>query len=306
VTEIISVIAKISAFTFIITSMLAMGLSLTVKQILDPLRNVKVVLLALLANFVLVPALAYLITVVIPLDDGLATGLIIVGTAAGAPFLPKLVQLAKGNAAFSVGLMTLLMVVTVIYLPIVLPLLLPGASVNPWDIGQSLIFSMLLPLGIGLFVKARYSDIALSLQPHMSQISSLAIVLMLVTILVLEFSTIIGTIGTGGVLAALVFVGGALGIGLLLGGKDAGMRPVMGLGTAQRNLSAAMLVAAQNFVKDPNVLIMVMLVAILGLILLGVVAGEMGKRAGAAGEAKPAKAPDDQPSSAGSDQPAAA
>jgi len=296
--EIITVIAKLSAFTFIITSMLAMGLSLTVKQIMDPLRNVKVVLLGLAASFILVPALAYLITVVIPLDDDLATGLIIVGTAAGAPFLPKLVQLAKGNTAFSVGLMTLLMVVTVIYLPIVLPLLLPGASVNPWDIAKSLIMTMLLPLGIGLFVKARYEETAKSLQPHMSQISSLAIVLMLVTILVLEFSTIIGTIGTGGILAALIFVGGSLAIGLLLGGSGAGMRPVMGLGTAQRNLSAAMLVAAQNFSDKPNVLVMVMLVAILGLILLGVVAGEMGKRVQPKGNGDQAAAPDDQPASA--------
>ena len=276
--EVITVIAQISALTFILTSMLAMGLSLTVKQIMDPLRNMSVVLLALLANFVLVPALAYLITVVISLDDGLATGLIIAGTAAGAPFLPKLVQVAKGNAAFSVGLMTLLMVVTVIYLPIVLPLLLPGASVSPWDIAKSLIMTMLLPLGIGLFIKARYEDTAASLQPHMSQISSLAIVVMLVTILALGFSTIIGTIGTGGLLAALIFLVGALAIGLLLGGKDASMRSVMGLGTAQRNLAAAMLVAAQNFSDDANVLVMVMLIGILGLILLMVIGGEMGKR----------------------------
>jgi len=276
--EVITVIAQISALTFILTSMLAMGLSLTVKQIMDPLRNMRMVLLALLANFVLVPALAYLITVVISLDDGLATGLIIAGTAAGAPFLPKLVQVAKGNAAFSVGLMTLLMVVTVIYLPIVLPLLLPGASVSPWDIAKSLIMTMLLPLGIGLFIKARYEDTAASLQPHMSQISSLAIVVMLVTILALGFSTIIGTIGTGGLLAALIFLVGALAIGLLLGGKDASMRSVMGLGTAQRNLAAAMLVAAQNFSDDGNVLVMVMLIGILGLILLMVIGGEMGKR----------------------------
>jgi BASS family bile acid:Na+ symporter len=277
--EIITTIAKLSAFTFIITSMLAMGLSLTVKQIIDPLRNVRLVLLALLGSFVLVPALAFLITKVIPLDDGLATGLIIVGAAAGAPFLPKLVQVAKGDTAFSVGLMTLMMVVTVIYLPIMLPILLPGASVSPWDIAQSLIFTMLLPLGIGLFIKARYSETAGHLQPTMSQVSSLAIVLMMVTILVLEFSTIIATIGTGGILAALIFLVGALAIGLLLGGKDASIRSVMGLGTAQRNLAAAMLVAAQNFSDDPNVLVMVMLVAILGLSLLMVVGGEMGKRA---------------------------
>jgi predicted Na+-dependent transporter len=282
--ETLTTIAQLSAFTFIITSMLATGLSLTIKQIVDPLRNVRMVLLALLASFVLVPALAYLITIVIPLDSGLATGLIIVGAAAGAPFLPKLVQTAKGDAAFSVGLMTLLMVVTVIYLPIMLPILLPGASVSPWDIAQSLIFTMLLPLGIGLFVKARYSETAGGLQPTMSQVSSLAIALMLVTVLVLEFSTIIATIGTGGILATLIFLVGALAIGLLLGGKDASIRTVMGLGTAQRNLAAAMLVAAQNFSDDPNVLVMVMLVAILGLILLMVVGGEMGKRVRAQSE----------------------
>ncbi len=277
--EIVTVIAKISALTFILTSMLAMGLSLTVKQIVEPLKNVKVVLLALVANFVLVPALAWAITEVMSLDTDLATGLIIVGTAAGAPFLPKLVQIAKGNAAFSVGLMTLLMVVTVVYLPIVMPLLLPGTSVNAWDIAKSLIGAMLVPLAIGLFIKARYSDEADSLQPTMSQISSLAIVLMLVTVIFLEFSTIIDTIGTGGIAAAVIFVVGALVIGLLLGGSGSGMRSVMGLGTAQRNLSAALLVATQNFSDKPNVLVMVMLVAILGLVLLGFVAAEMGKRA---------------------------
>lgn len=276
--EIIGVIAQISALTFILTSMLAMGLSLTVQQIIDPLRNVKVVLLALLGNFVLIPALATLITSVIPLDNGLKTGLIIAGAAAGAPFLPKLVQVAKGNAAFSVGLMTLLMVVTVFYLPLMLPVLLPGVSVSPWDIAKSLITTMLLPLGIGLFIKARYEEIAESLQPHMSQISSLAIVVMMVTILVLQFSTIMGTIGTGGIVAALFFLVGALLVGLLLGGKDASMRSVMGLGTAQRNLAAAMLVAAQNFSDDPNVLVMVMLIGILGLVVLMVIGGEMGKR----------------------------
>jgi predicted Na+-dependent transporter len=276
--EIIATIAQISAMSFVLTSMLAMGLSLTIKQIVDPLRNTRVVLLALLVNFVLVPALAYVIQAIIPLDEGLATGLIIVGAAAGAPFLPKLVQVAKGNAAFSVGLMALLMVVTVVYLPVVLPLLLPGASVSPWDIARSLILSMLLPLGIGLFVKARYKEIAAHLQPYMSQISSLAIVLMLVTILGLQYKTILGTVGSGGIVAAVLFLVGALVIGLLLGGKDPAMRSVLGLGTAQRNLAAAMLVAAQNFADDANVLVMVMLVAILGLILLMGVAGEMGKR----------------------------
>jgi len=52
-TEMPDVIAQLSVLTFIITSMLAMGLSLslTIKQIMYPLRNARVVILALLANF---------------------------------------------------------------------------------------------------------------------------------------------------------------------------------------------------------------------------------------------------------------
>jgi len=152
-----------------------MGLNLTVKQIIAPLRDVRLVILALVANFVLVPILAYLILAVIKLDQGLAIGLILMATAGGAPFLPKLAQAAKGNMAFSVGLMVLLMIVTIIYMPLVLPLLLQGVEVDPWEIARSLIIMMLIPLAIGLFIKARYGSIAESLQPHMSQTSTAAI-----------------------------------------------------------------------------------------------------------------------------------
>ncbi|MCK4726981.1 MAG: hypothetical protein KAT29_14315, partial [Anaerolineales bacterium] len=65
-----------------------------------------------------------------------------------------------------------------------------------------------------------------------------------------------------------------------------GMRSVMGLGTGQRNLSAALLVAGASFSGKPNVLVMVMLVAIFGLIMLGAFAGEMGKRVQATADAK--------------------
>jgi predicted Na+-dependent transporter len=72
--------------------MVAMGLSLTVPQIIAPLRNVRLVILALLANFVRVLLIAYVIVRVIPVGEPLRIGLILLATAAGAPFLPKLVQ----------------------------------------------------------------------------------------------------------------------------------------------------------------------------------------------------------------------
>jgi BASS family bile acid:Na+ symporter len=282
--DILQVILQLSVLVFVITSMLAMGLSLTVRQIIDPLRNARLVILALVANFVLVPILAYLILLVIPLEQGLATGLILMATAAGAPFLPKLAQAAKGNLAFSVGLMVLLMVVTIIYMPIVLPLLLQGVEVNPLEIAQSLVIMMLIPLAIGLFVKARYESTAESLQPHMAQTSTFAIALLLVGGLVLNFSAILGVIGTGTILAILIFLVVALVLGYVMGGPEGGTRSVLGLGTAQRNLSAALVVAGQNFADDPNVLVMIMVAGLVGLVLLMVVGGELGKRSQGAPE----------------------
>jgi BASS family bile acid:Na+ symporter len=276
--EILQAIMQLSVLVFVITSMLAMGLSLTIKQIVAPLRDARLVILALIANFVLVPVLAYLILLVIPLEQGLATGLILMATAAGAPFLPKLAQVAKGNLAFSVGLMVLLMVVTIVYMPLVLPFLLSGVEINPWEIARSLVIMMLIPLAIGLFVKARYESIAESLQPHMSQTSTVAIVLLMVSALVLNFSAIVGVIGTGAIIAILIFLLVAFVLGYFLGGSEASTRSVLGLGTAQRNLSAALVVAGQNFADDPNVLVMILVAGLIGLVLLMVIGGEMGRR----------------------------
>jgi BASS family bile acid:Na+ symporter len=276
--EIVEVIMQLSVLVFVITSMLAMGLSLTVAQIVAPLKNARLVVLALVANFVLVPILAYLILAIFSLEQGLETGLILVATAAGAPFLPKLAQVAKGNIPFSVGLMVLLMLVTIVYMPLVLPLLLGDVDVNPLDIARSLIVLMLVPLAIGLFIKARYESVADSLGPYMSQTSTVAIVLLMVSALVLNYSYMIDLIGTGGILAAVIFIVVALVLGYFAGGSAPGTRSVLGLGTAQRNLSAALVVAAQNFADDPDVLVMIMVVAIIGLVLLMVIGGELGRR----------------------------
>ena len=49
-----ALVLVLAGLLFIVTSMLAMGMSLTMTQILQPLKNARLVALALLANFVLV------------------------------------------------------------------------------------------------------------------------------------------------------------------------------------------------------------------------------------------------------------
>jgi bile acid:Na+ symporter, BASS family len=97
--------AKVAIFIFVVTSMLSVGLGLSPSQILESLRSTRLVFSFLAANFVLVPMLAYFIIRVIPLAPPLAIGILLLGTGAGAPFLPKLAEFARGNLAFAVGLM---------------------------------------------------------------------------------------------------------------------------------------------------------------------------------------------------------
>jgi predicted Na+-dependent transporter len=174
----------------------------------------------------------------------------------------------------------LLMVVTIIYLPIVLPMLLGGVEVNPWDIAQSLIVMMLIPLAIGLFINARYDEAAAKIQPTFGMASNIALLALTVLGLVLNFKEMIGLVGSLGILAGIIFIVVSLVIGYLMGGSDAGSRSVIGLGTAQRNISAALVVAGQNFGID--VVTYLMVIAVIGLVVLMPAAGELGKRAKAA------------------------
>src|SRR6476660_1525708 len=146
--ELLSKAATVAMLSFVVSSMLAVGAGSSKKQISEPLRNVRLVVLALLANFVLMPLGAFALAKMLWLYEPFGLGLLLLGCAAGAPFLPKLAELARGNLAFAVGAMVLLMVVTVGYLPMVLPLLLPGVTVDPWEIARSLLVLMLLPLCI--------------------------------------------------------------------------------------------------------------------------------------------------------------
>ena len=70
------ILLKLSLVVFMAGNLLGMGLRLNVQDALAGLRNVRFVIFTLVWGFVLCPALAYVITLVIPLEYPYATGLI--------------------------------------------------------------------------------------------------------------------------------------------------------------------------------------------------------------------------------------
>jgi BASS family bile acid:Na+ symporter len=279
--EILSKAVPITMVVFVVSSMLGVGLSLTIRQIVAPLRNGKLVSLALLANFVLMPVAALAIARILQLDQPLGIALLLLGTAAGAPFLPMLAGIARGNMAFAVGLMVLLMVLSVAYMPLVLPLLLQGVAVDPIKIAGSLVFLMLLPLGVGLVVNARFGSVAERMRAPLNKLSSLGLILLIGLLLVTNIQNVISLFGTRGILASILFVLAGAGIGWLLGGPALGTKGVLALATAQRNIAAALVVGGKDF-EDPKVLVMIVVVAVVGLLILMPLARVFGKQPAAA------------------------
>jgi BASS family bile acid:Na+ symporter len=255
----------ISMLLFVISSMLAMGVGLTVVEVFGPLRNARLVVLILLANFILMPLGAYVLTKVLWLDAPLRAGLLVLGCSAGAPFLPKLAELAKGNVALAVGTMVLLMVVTVGYLPTVLPPL-SAVSVDPWKIARSLTLLMLVPLAGGLGLRACREELAARAKPFLDRLSNVSLILSTLLITVGNIDKVLQVFGTRGILAGLLLISFGFGIGWLLGGTSPSTRSVIAIGTAQRNVVAALLVANEGF-SDPKVVVMVIAVAVVGLII---------------------------------------
>ncbi len=219
--EILQLITQVAIVVFIVGSMAAMGLRLTIPKIVEPLRDVRLMAALLVANFVVVPAAAIAAGRLLPMEPAAASAVILIGCAAGAPFLPKLAQLACGNVALAVGAMVLLMVVTVFYAPIVVPLAVPGATVDAGQIARSLIVLMLVPLGIGLVVRARYPGLADDWVGPAGQASSAGLLIGISAAILLTWQDILGAIGTW------IFIGTALvlGTGLLAGWLAGGAGP---------------------------------------------------------------------------------
>ena len=257
----------VAMLVFVLSSMLAMGLGLTVAQIIAPLRNGRLVAMSLVANFLLMPLAAVALAKMLRLREALGVGLLLLGAAAGAPFLPTLAQIARGNLAFAVGLMVLLMVITVGYLPLVLPALLPTVTVNSGDIARSLLLLMLLPLAGALAVNAKLPAAAARVKPVFDRLSTLGLLLVVFLQVVVNFTSMLSVFGTRGILAGLLFIALGYGLGWLLGGPTADTRRVLGLGTAQRNIAAALVVGSQSF-SDPDVVVMVVVVAMVSLLML--------------------------------------
>lgn len=257
---------SIAVLVFAVSSMFSVGLSYPMREILGPLRNLRLVAFALLANFVAVPLWALVITRVLSLGAPYEVGILIVASAAGAPMLVKLVQMSDGDVAFAGSLLVLLLPVTVIYMPLVVPLIAPDAEVEVWAIARPLLLSNLLPLGIGVAVLATLPRLARRLRPLLGPLTTVSLVGVVALTVLADADELLDIVGERVIIAAFLLICGAFLVGFALGVPDQ-HRAEIGLGTAQRNIAAATVVATQT-IGDPDTVVTVVVTSIVAMAVL--------------------------------------
>jgi bile acid:Na+ symporter, BASS family len=265
ITELARIVAKVALLTFLLSSMLAVGLSLTPRAILAPLSNARLVLTALALNFLFAPAFAVALTKLIPLERPHAVGLLLLSGAAGAPFLPKLVQDAHCDLGVAVALMTLLTVVTTLFMPFALPFIVLDLQASPWSIARPLVIFILAPLAAGMLLRSR--DSLVSAAPILAKLANVSAVVLLALLIALHFRELLDVLGSGAIAAAIIFVAALYAAGYFLGGPRIEVKGALGLATAARNVGAALVPASQSF-SDPTVMIMLVVATIVMLIVL--------------------------------------
>jgi|SRR5688572_13046258 len=262
---------QIIAPVFVISTMLNVGLTQKPSDIAVHLKNWPFVLKMLLANFVLAPLLMIVALRFVPFDPPLKAGLLIFALGAGAPLLIKLTQTAAHEVALGAAVMMLLTVVTVIYMPVVLPFVVSGVSVDAFSVARSLLLQLLLPIGVGMLLVRFMPDVMKKFQPWVAKIGNIALYALIVVTLVGYYPNLLEIVGKGAFLVGLAFVGAAFGLGYVAGAGKDHLEDIGGLGTAQRNTAAGVIIALENF-SNPNVLVMLTLANMLGIVMLLIIA----------------------------------
>ena len=164
--------------------MFGMGLTLNLQDFKIVFSRPKDVVIGCLAQFTVMPLLAWGLARMFNLDEALALGVVLVGCCPGGTASNVITYLAKGDLALSVGMTG----VSTLLAPFLTPLLtwaLAGKSVNVDVMGMllSILWVVILPIVVGLIVKWLCPKFTEKATDYLPAFSSIAIALIVAIII---------------------------------------------------------------------------------------------------------------------------
>ncbi|GGC94706.1 sodium transporter [Thalassobacillus devorans] len=230
--------------------MFGMGLTLSAKDFQEVFRRPKDVAIGVGAQFLIMPVLAFILAVSLPVSPQVAAGVILVGCCPGGTSSNVMTYLSKGDTALSVAITA----VSTLLAPVLTPLLvLLFASrwlpISPGALFLSIVNIVLIPILLGFIVKALLGskvEAGVKAFPLVSVIAIVAIVTAVVGVNQQQIAT------TGAIIFAIVVLHNVLGylIGLGLGrmmGMDASKQRAVSIEVGMQNSGLGATLAAAHF-----------------------------------------------------------
>ena len=255
--------AKILALIMIVGTMFSSGLQLDRQQLVKTLRQYGLLGRALLANFVLLPAFAYLVVRAFHVNEDVATGILLMSMAPGVPFLVNAGGRKQGGSlAFALTITFFFAALSVVTIPITVGLLLPAdeLSHSPGDhFLMTLVVFQLLPLIAGALVAPRLSGTAVEKFVKALNLIFIAAAVVLVVLLFAKVVASVTAVFGFGQIAIIALVGlFAAAAGWLLGGPDRAYRRTLSIATLLRNIGLCVLIGTSQY---PNSLVVPTVIA---------------------------------------------
>ena len=186
-------------------SLLEVGLKLKLSEAYAAIRNVEFVALSVLWAFVICPALALLLTKIIPLAEPYAVGLILLGMTPAAPFFPMMAGRAGGDFAYAAAFMLIAYFGTVFFMPVATPFLLPTFKADAWTIAKPLMIYITAPLAAGVLIRAHAEALASRMHPVVKKVTAADALIMLALVLWIYGAEFLNAVGTFAIGSQLLF-----------------------------------------------------------------------------------------------------
>ena len=267
-------------FIFTVTNLFNMGIQVRIDGIIGGLKNKTGGALIIVWGWVLGPALAYLIAWILPLAEPFVIGLLLCSLAPVTPFLPWAVEFVRGDMEFAGALVPLVMVCTVIFMPLMAPLMITGVSVTAWSIAEPLLLTVLLPLAIGLAIRHFAEVVAIKIFPAVNVIAKILTWAVVLWGVVIFARPMIETAGSFALLAATLFMVVIALMSYLFGfGLNQNQRSVLSLAMLTRNGGPVLIAALEIPSQDSRILTFIIIVNVAGFVLTDLAARIFRKQA---------------------------
>jgi BASS family bile acid:Na+ symporter len=272
---------------FTVANLLSMGLQVNLGKMFKIAGNPRFLGLTIGLGWVVGPAIAFLITLLIPLDYPYVIVLFIGSLAPCAPFLPPLLPKAHGDIVFAGAFIPVVAIGTSLLMPLLAPLLVKGIDISVMSLLKPIFMTVLVPTLIGAFIKTFASKVADKIFNPVKKLAGLATLLTTIFCILLYYKQMWSTAGSMAMLALTIFMVVMALVSFYGGfGLKRGERVVLSLGMGTRNIAAVLIGVLTLVGVTPNMVAMVVIWTLWSIILSYIIAPIMGKKAGK--EAQPA------------------